>query len=446
MTQRIPVTVLTGFLGSGKTTLLNRILGEAHGQRIAVIENEFGEVGVDQDLVINAEEEIFEMNNGCICCTVRGDLIRILGNLAKRRDKFDRILLETTGMADPGPVAQTFFVDDEIKEHFVLDGIITLVDAKHVLLHLDDSSEAQAQVAFADRLLLNKSDLVSRTELQEVKRRLHGINAMARILKVQMANAPLDEVLGLGGFDLDRALQTRPGFLEPEYPFEWAGAYELNAGNHLLTLDPGPDPSLALYVLPLSEIGPDTLQQTAERIFRHFSAAGLPLSGGQALLPERLLSLQLDVGASAAYSFAVSHAGTYAFYTQHLPEEFNLRLTRPDGTPVVPSQTHAFNAAHSHDDSVGSVALEADGDLHEKLFFAWLTQLLRRQGQDIFRSKGIVSLLDDECRYIFQGVHMLLEGDSGAPWGSEPRRNRLVFIGRNLDRAALEEEFRQCLA
>src|SRR6201993_4911666 len=153
---RVPVTILTGFLGSGKTTLLNRILSEQHGKRIAVIENEFGEVGVDQELVIGAEEEIFEMNNGCICCTVRGDLIRILGNLMKRRDKFDYILVETTGMADPGPVAQTFFVDDEMQTKLRLDGIVTLVDARHVWQHIDDSDEVKEQIAFADVILINK--------------------------------------------------------------------------------------------------------------------------------------------------------------------------------------------------------------------------------------------------------------------------------------------------
>ena len=160
--NKIPVTVLTGFLGSGKTTLLNRILSEEHGLRIAVIENEFGEIGIDQDLVINADEEILEMNNGCICCTVRGDLIRILGELAKRKDKFDRVILETTGMADPGPVAQTFFVDQDIIDQYELDGIITLVDSKHVNAHLDDGTdEVMSQLAFADRIILNKADLVT---------------------------------------------------------------------------------------------------------------------------------------------------------------------------------------------------------------------------------------------------------------------------------------------
>ena len=186
---KIPVTVLTGFLGSGKTTLLNRILTENHGQRIAVIENEFGEIGIDQALVIEADEEVFEMNNGCICCTVRGDLIRILGNLVKRRDKFDRIVVETTGLADPGPVAQTFFVDDDTKDLFALDGIVTLVDAKHVSLHLDESDECKEQVAFADVIVLNKTDLVSAEELARVETRLRAMNSLARVVRAEHAKA-----------------------------------------------------------------------------------------------------------------------------------------------------------------------------------------------------------------------------------------------------------------
>ena len=190
----IPVTILTGFLGSGKTTLLNRILKEEHGKRIAVIENEYGEVGIDQALVINADEEIFEMSNGCICCTVRGDLIRVLGNLMKRRDKFDCVLVETTGLADPGPVAQTFFMDDEIRAEFALDGIVTLVDAAHIERQLGRSDESTEQIAFADVLLLNKTDLVDGEALDRIAARLRGMNRMARVDPDRL-NAWLGELL-----------------------------------------------------------------------------------------------------------------------------------------------------------------------------------------------------------------------------------------------------------
>src|ERR1700755_979037 len=196
--KRIPVTVLTGFLGSGKTTLLNRILTESHGQRIAVIENEFGEIGVDQELVINAEEEIFEMNNGCICCTVRGDLIRILGNLMQRRDKFDRIVLETTGLANPGPVAQTFFVDEAMRPEFAVDGIVTMIDARHFDQQIVNSAETATQVAFADVIVLNKADLVSAEELDALEQRIRRMNALARIVRAdpaERARVPMKAVV-----------------------------------------------------------------------------------------------------------------------------------------------------------------------------------------------------------------------------------------------------------
>jgi len=213
----VPVTILTGFLGSGKTTLLNRILKEEHGQKIAVIENEFGEVGVDNEIIETGDEQIVEMNNGCICCTVRGDLIRILGTLKEKRDrgalKFDRVVIETTGMADPGPVAQTFFTDEEIGNYYLLDSIITLVDAKHAPKQLDEFHEAQEQVGFADRILLSKTDLVSDQEAEQLSRRLKTMNPRAPIKKVHFGNAPIAEVLDIRGFNLNAILELDPQFL-----------------------------------------------------------------------------------------------------------------------------------------------------------------------------------------------------------------------------------------
>jgi G3E family GTPase len=219
--QMVPVTILTGFLGSGKTTLLNRILKEKHGQKIAVIENEFGEVGVDSDILEKSEEQIVEMNNGCICCTVRGDLVRILGDLKDRRAKgelkFDRVIIETTGMADPGPVAQTFFTDDDIGGYYLLDSILTLVDAKHAPRQLDEFREAQEQVGFADRILLSKTDLTAEDENQRLVKRLKTMNPRAQIRKVHFGEAPLAEILDIRGFNLNAILELDPEFLSEEH-------------------------------------------------------------------------------------------------------------------------------------------------------------------------------------------------------------------------------------
>lgn len=213
-TDKIPVTVLTGYLGAGKTTLLNRILTEDHGKRYAVIVNEFGDISIDNELVVDADEEVFEMNNGCICCTVRGDLIRIIESLMRRRDRFDAILVETTGLADPAPVAQTFFVDEEVQSKTRLDAIVTVVDAKHLLDEIDHAHEAQEQLAFADIILLNKIDLVSAQALAEIAARIRRINPTAVIRHSERCQVPLDEVVGRNAFDLDRVLELEPGFLD----------------------------------------------------------------------------------------------------------------------------------------------------------------------------------------------------------------------------------------
>jgi len=213
---QIPVTVLTGYLGSGKTTLLNRILSEDHGRKYAVIVNEFGETGIDNDLIVESDEEIYEMNNGCICCTVRGDLIRVVQNLMKRPGRFDAVIVETTGLADPAPVAQTFFMDEDVRSKSRLDSVVALADAKHLLLRLKDSPEAEDQIAFADVVLLNKSDLVEGDELARVEAIIRQINPSARIFKTTRADVDLKQILEQGKFDLARTLENDPHFLDME--------------------------------------------------------------------------------------------------------------------------------------------------------------------------------------------------------------------------------------
>jgi G3E family GTPase len=322
-TQMVPVTILTGFLGSGKTTLLNRILKEDHGERIAVIENEFGEVGVDNEIIEKGDEQIVEMNNGCICCTVRGDLIRILGTLKERRDqgglKFDRVVIETTGMADPGPVAQTFFTDEEIASYYLLDSIITLVDAKHAPQQLDEFHEAQEQVGFADRILMSKADLVSDADVQNLSKRLKKMNPRAPIKKVHFGDAPLREILDIRGFNL----------------------------NAILELD-----------------------------------------------PEFLTDIQ-----------------------------------------------------HEHHDQVESFVFRSDKPFDGTKLENFLSGMIQVYGPDLLRYKGVLWMKGKDRRVVFQGVHMMMGGDMGKPWGrGEKKGSILVFIGKKLPKDLFIAGLEECLA
>jgi G3E family GTPase len=315
---QIPVTVLTGYLGAGKTTLLNRILTENHGRKFAVVINEFGELGVDNDLVVDADEEVFEMNNGCICCTVRGDLIRIIGGLMRRKGRFDGIIVETTGLADPAPVAQTFFVDEDVKRATRLDAIVTVVDAKHLPARLKDSSEAQEQIAFADILVLNKMDLVSEAEAAEVERLIRGINPYAEIRRSTKSDVPIDAVIGRDAFNLSRILEREPEFLSGE--------------DH-----------------------------------------------------------------------------------------------------------------HEHDSEVNSVSFEVSRPVDPEKFNMWINELLQSKGQDLLRTKGILYYQGDNRRFAFQAVHMIADGDYiGEVKEGDPRKSKIVFIGRDLNRPQLRRGFEAC--
>ena len=450
--QKVPVTILTGFLGSGKTTLLNRILSEEHGKRIAVIENEYGEVGIDQALVINADEEIFEMSNGCICCTVRGDLIRVLGNLMKRRDKFDYVLVETTGLADPGPVAQTFFMDEEIQSEFSLDGIITLVDAAHINQQLGRSDESTEQIAFADVLVLNKKDLVSDDELDALENRLRDMNRMAKVVRSEKADIPIETVLGLSAFDLDQILERRPTFLEPEYPFEWTGVYTLEAGRYELILAEGPDPSMSLVVIPEQGSDDASLREGAEWCVRRYAESAVELSSGAELLSSKHLLLQLEASGRTSFFLNVADSMQVGLYAQHTAEEFDMQLLKvddggatPKGNVIPTTAERIWVAQHEHDDEVGSIAIERNGDVDPQRLNTWLSTLLREQGVDIFRMKGFISIAGEPDCFVFQGVHMLFDGQPNKPWGDSPRRNQLVFIGRNLNEKEIREGFDACL-
>jgi len=347
-TDKIPVTVLTGYLGAGKTTLLNRILSEPHGKRYAVIVNEFGEIGIDNELVVGADEEVFEMNNGCICCTVRGDLVRILDGLMRRKGKFDAIIVETTGLADPAPVAQTFFIDENVGRRTKLDAVVTVADAKWLNERLKDAPEAKNQIAFADVILINKTDLVSPEELSEVEARIRGINPYAKVHKAEHAKVPLNAVLGRNAFDLDRILDLEPEFLGSENDDHHHHDHDHKHGDH-------------------------------------------------------------------AHDHAHAH-------------------------------THG-GLKHYHDEEMQSISLHTDRPLDPDKFLPWVQDLVQKEGPNILRCKGILAFKDDDERFVFQGVHMILDGDHQRPWKTdEKRESRIIFIGRNLPGKMISEGFESCIA
>ncbi|HEY1942965.1 MAG TPA: GTP-binding protein [Roseiarcus sp.] len=337
--DKIPVTVLTGYLGAGKTTLLNRILSEPHGRKYAVIVNEFGEIGIDNELVVGADEEVFEMNNGCICCTVRGDLIRIIEGLMRRKGRFDAIIVETTGLADPAPVAQTFFVDEDVRETARLDAVVTVADAKWLAARLRDAPEAKNQIAFADVIILNKTDLVTPNELREVEARIRAINPYARLHPAQKCNVAINEVLERRAFDLDRILDIEPEFLTAD-EHDHDHDHEHDHGHH-----------------------------------------------------------------------------------------------------------HHGGLKHYHDEEMQSVSARLEGDVDPDKFMPWINRITQLRGADILRCKGIVAFKGDPKRFVFQGVHMMLDGEPQREWKTnEKRESKVVFIGRNLDEDEIRTGFAACAA
>ena len=460
----IPVTILTGFLGAGKTTLLNRILTDQHGKKLAVIENEFGEVSVDNQLVIQSDEELFEMNNGCICCSVRGDLIRVLGRLMKRKNRLDGIIIETTGLADPGPVAQTFFTDDEMRSNFRIEGIVTVVDAKHVVRHFDDAPEVRKQIAFADVMILNKSDLVSAEDLDALETRVRGMNAAARIQRATNCEVPLDLVLNIGGFDLGRANELDPKFLEPSYPFEWAGAYPLPAGSHELVIGhvehdhdhEGCDHNhdhhhhhhdeneLDVVVMPIGSTDESIITAARDTAVLSFSDWENRVHEGGTITPGTTLHRLLLNDGDGRYKLEIPADGTYLVFEGCGHHPLHIPVA---GENVKPVWQQDFEHTHSHDEEVSSVGITHEGDCDPQRLNDWIARLLRIKGNDIYRSKGILAVKGTPKRLVFQGVHMLFDAKFDREWDkAESRTNTLVFIGRDLDRTALNEGFKGCLA
>ena len=375
----------------------------------------------------------------------------------KRRDKFDYVLVETTGLADPGPVAQTFFMDDEIRSEFSLDGIVTLVDAAHIDQQLGRSDESSEQVAFADVLVLNKTDLVSDESLDTLEARLRDMNRMARVVRSKQADVSVETVLNLGAFDLDQVLERRPSFLEPEYPFEWTGVFQLEPGRYEISLEEGPDPMMSLVVVADQGTDEESLNEGAESCVRLYAESAELLHPGDKIPLNKHVNLQLQSEGRKSFSLEVEKSGHLGLFTQHTAEEFDIKVRRMDTSVsesgsnqqndllIPPIAERTWLAQHEHADEVGSIAIERNGNVDPEKLNAWLSRLLSEKGVDIFRMKGFISFADEPRRIVFQGVHMLFTSQPDREWGNEPRRNQLVFIGRNLDEEALQSGFDKCL-
>jgi G3E family GTPase len=328
-----------------------------------------------------------------------------------------------------------------------LDGIVTVVDAKHVNLHIDDTDEVREQIAFADVILLNKADLVASPELDMLEQRLHGMNGLARIHRTINADIPVKTVMDVGGFDLSRVLEDRPAFLEPEYPFEWAGIWELPPGITELRYGGGPDRTIGALLTPAKGATPEDLDQVAASANIAFTRQRkLQPANAKLMAGSTPVSLRVpEAGAERSVQLLISQPGPYALVTEHGPDEFDLRLER-DGQRITPLISREFNAGHTHDEAVNSVGISLEGALSEHKLNRWLGPLLAEKGADIYRMKGIFNIAGENRRVVLQGVHMLMDSSADRLWkADEPRRSEIVFIGRELDRQALTEGLRGCL-